>query len=105
MAAHFFAPSAFRGPPWKELYILQAANSACTGPARTLFLCKTRCSCTTQFLCKTALCVKHGFDAKHGFCSNQGLSLNQSMCVNRVLEKAKYMVRVKGVRHNGSSIG
>ena len=43
---------------------LQAANSACTGPARTWFLCKTWCFCITRFLCKTTLCVKHGFDAK-----------------------------------------
>ena len=50
-------------PPWIAA-ILQAANSPCTGPARTWFLCKTLCLCITRFLCKTALCGKDGFDAK-----------------------------------------
>ena len=51
-------------PATTERAILQAANSACTGPARTLFVCKTRCLCTKRFLCKTA---QDGFDAQIWF--------------------------------------
>ena len=37
-------------PATTERFILQAANSPCTGPARTWFLCKTWCLCTRVFV-------------------------------------------------------
>ena len=48
-------------PPWDhgKLAILEAANSPCTGPARTWFLCKTWC-----LWIQTTLYVKEGLDAK-----------------------------------------
>jgi hypothetical protein len=51
-------------PATMERAILQAANSPCTGSARTWFLCKTWRLWITQYLCKTVLCVKEGLDAK-----------------------------------------
>ena len=70
-----------------ERTILQATNSACTGPARTLFLCKTWLLCITRFVCKTALRVKDSFDAKTLFLFKPRLNLNQNMCVNQGLGK------------------
>ena len=72
-----------------ERAILQAANSPCTCPARTWFLCKTLCLCITRFLCKIGLCGKDGFEAKTLVLVKPRFEFKpKHMCKPGVLEKA-----------------